>query len=281
MKPSAMLTRVKERLFSSLFWQSFMLIREKPQPFFVMVFFEFLFFLLVAGGAILIKMVFTSRGTFSVTALGNHPLLPPLLALVGLFSYYMILIAIFTFFQYCVLDAMLDYFEQQPFSFLRFTTLFWLHVFTFGVFSLTLFLFNSLLASLKPSYQAVGTILLLVPVFIFAYAYLTILQVFFLREQSLKKVFKGSISFFREGIGYYGKIILFSILISLLYILVLFILVSSAFFALGMTKIGYSSLIRLEETVTMIFMALFFLFVLSFNRILFYQTITVHYKPKH
>lgn len=227
----------------------------------------------------LIKIIFPSLDPLTIFI--NYPLLLMVLVIVGLTLYFMLLIAIFTFFQYCILDTMFDYFDQQPFSFVRFKTFYWLHVFTFGVFSGVFFLLNSLITSLKPSYQGIGTLLLLLPFLVLAYTYLNLLHGCFLKEHSLKKIFKDSISIFKSKNSHYWAIIIFSIFLFLFYISILLIFRLLLFLALRLVKIDFYYPLLFEETISTVITALFFLILLSFNRILFYQAITVYYKTKH
>lgn len=247
-----------------LFAKSFRLAKSNPNKAGLMVLFDAMFLASFFGLQILAKNFSQSMPVFT----------PPASAVIfivfSLIYYYSIVLFVYSFFKYSILDFIKSLFEKTEFSFKRLGQFYLLNLIIAGIFFAVMILAIFLLASIKAQYQPYVFIFLATPYLLFLYVIINTSHSLFYQDNSVKNTIKKSFSITFTKITIYRE----TILTMVIYALVLWLLFLGSDWLIRLLasknySLYLSSYAHLKQA-SVIFFDLVFYFVILINRISFY-----------
>ncbi len=254
----------------SLFVKSFRLLKSNPNKAGLMILFDALFLVSAFGLQILFRYIAQSlnisiampKTTATAFAYITFSLL-----------YYLIVLFVYSFFKYCVLDFIKSLYEKAEFSFKRLGQFYSLNLIIAGIFFAAMIALNFLLASIKPNYQPFVFIFLAVPYALFLYIIINISHSLFYGGALIKDSIKNSFKITFTKIKIYRETILIMILSALVLWLLFFgsgyviRLIASRNYNLYLNAYAY-----FKQASIIVFDIAFYLVILI-NRVSFYAAI--------
>ena len=187
--------------------------------------------------------------------------------------YYLIVLFVFSFFKYSILDFIKSLFEKTGCSFKRLGQFYSLNLIIAGIFFAIMILANFLLASIKEQYRPFVFIFLAAPYLLFLYVIINTSHSLFYQDNSIKDTIKKSFSITFTKIKIYRE----TILIMIIYALVLWLLFFGSGYLLRLlTSKNYSLYLNAYahfKQISVIAFDLVFYFIILINRISFYSII--------
>lgn len=246
-----------------LFLKSFHLAKSNLSKTGLMVLFDVLFLIAVFGLQNLIQYFAQSLALPKTIASAITFIIFSLI-------YYLILLFIYSFFKYCILDFIKSLSENKDFSFKRLGEFYALNIVIGGVFFAIMLLLNSILAGIKQDYAPFVFIVLAVPYLLFLYIIANTSHSLFYQEASIKESIKKSLKITFTKIKTYRE----TILVMILFALVLWLLFYGAgYLVRTFTSKNYSLYLTAYayfKQISIIVFDLVFYIVILINRISFY-----------
>ena len=248
-----------------LFIKSFYLLKSNPNKLGLMALFDALFLVSLFGLNILFN--YFSQVFFSSIAM---TLEYAVIFLVFSVAYYLIVLFVYSFFKYCVLDFIKSLLEKTSFSFSRLGQFYSLNIIIAGMFFAVMLALNFILASIKPLYQPFVFIFMAAPYLLILYATMNVSHSSFYQGTSVKHSIKNGFKMTFTKIKSYRETILTVILAGLVLWLLflgagyLIQLLGSKNYSLYLTAYGY-----FKNASIIIFDIVFYMIILI-NRVSFY-----------
>lgn len=198
-------TVIKESYFS----KSIKLAKSSPNKIALMVLFDILF---ITSAFSLNKLLqFFSQSIFS-----TEPLWSMIIFVALSLLYYLLMLLVYSFFKYLILDYTKSLFEKSAFSFSRLGQFYGLNVAIAGIFFATMLLFNYILNYIQASYRPIIFIIVAVPYLLLLYVMLNASHSLFYIGSSIKDSLKKGIKImFKNSLTIFITcIVLYSIIFS-------------------------------------------------------------------
>ena len=201
-------------------------------------------------------------------------LLWPIVTFIVLYLfYYLLMLLVYSFFKYLVLDYIKSLFEKSEFSFDRLGQFYGLNVVVAGIFFASLVIFNYILNYIQQSYRPIVFIIVAAPYLLFLYIMLNSSHSLFYNGSSILASLKNGIKITFTKIKVYRETILFMIIAALL----LWLLFFSAGYIIRLSASKnysfYLSAYSYYKQATIIVFDVVLYFVILINRITFYSLI--------
>lgn len=240
-----------------LFLKSFELLKNNPNKFGLIILFDVLFLVSIY---ILQKLVGYFAGSLSIPVTLASAFIYIIFSLI----YYLILLFVYSFFKYCILDLVKSLFEKIEFSFNKLGHFYLLNVI---LILPALLVFSFLLENIKDYYQPFAFLAFGIPLSIFLYPLVNISQSYYYNGTSIKQsICKGFSTTFTK-LNIYKQTILIMIL-SAFFLLLL--LLGSGYLMSFIAPKNFNLYVYFTNA-TIIFFYLVFYLVILINRISFYQ----------
>lgn len=249
----------------SLFIKSFRLAKSNLNKTGLMVLFDALFFILLLYVFPILNQYIGQSIFVAPTVLSFYLFL--FLSLI----YYSMLLFVYSFFKYIVLDYIKSLFENTEFSFNRLGQFYALNIVIAGIFFGIMILANFLLASIKPQYRPFVFIAIAAPYLLFLYIILNLSHSLFCQGASIKESLKKGFNTTFTKIKVYRE----TILVMILFALVLWLLLYGSGYAIRfLASKNYSLYLTyyayFKQASIIVFYLAFYLAILI-NRISFYS----------
>ncbi|MAG91215.1 hypothetical protein CMO83_03960 [Candidatus Woesearchaeota archaeon] len=175
--------------------------------------------LIVLFDVMFIISFFVSQRFFKLFAGGLY--LPQTFSTIFIFIgfsliYYLIVLFIYSFFKYSILDFVKSLFGKTEFSLKKLGQFYLLNIIITGIFFAIMLVLNSILINVKESYAPFVFIFLAVPFLLFLYIVVNIAHSLFYEGNSIKDTIKKSFGFAFTKVRTYRETILAMILLALL-----------------------------------------------------------------
>ena len=274
MKPKT-IPKKTNAIKDSLFLKSFKLAKSSPNKTGLMILFDGLFFILffyilpilnryISQNLIIAPIKFTSNSAFIIFVL-----ITTLLKLV----YYLIVLFIYSFFKYSILDFVKSLFENTEFSFKRLGQFYSLNIIIAGIFFAVMMLLNFILASIQQSYAPFVFIILAVPYVLFLYVIINTSHSLFYEGDSIKNTIKKGFRMAFTKIKSYRETILIIVLFALALWLLFFGSGYSIQFIASKNYNLYLNTYAYFKQVSIIVFDIVVYLVILINRISFYSVV--------
>lgn len=260
MKPK---NTAKKEKKEPLFAKSFRLAKSNLNKAGLIVLFDAMFLASFFGLQILAENLLQSAPVFT----------PPASAVIFIAAsliYYLMVLFIYSFFKYSLLDFIKSLFEKTEFSFKRLGQFYALNIIIAGIFFAVIILANFLLASIKMQYRPFAFIFLAAPYLLFLYVIINTSHSLFYQGNSIGNSIKKSLSLAITKIKIYRETILIMVL-SALALWLLFLgggylvrLLASKNYGMYLNTYAYF------KQISVIAFDLAFYFIILINRISFY-----------
>ena len=192
----------------SLFIKTFNILKSNPDKLGLMVLFDALF-LISAFGLQTLFRYFSQSFALPITLSAG------IIFLVFSLVYYLIVLFVYSFFKYCVLDFIKSLLEKTSFSFNRLGQFYALNIIIAGIFLAVMLALNFILANIKQAYQPFVFIVLAAPYVLYLYAITNISHSLFYQGASIKHSIKNGFKITFTKIRSYRETILIMILAAL------------------------------------------------------------------
>ena len=230
----------------------------------LMVLFDMLF---IIAGAILFYL---SAGFANTLFLNNDTTAFIVYLALSLF-YYILILFIYSFFKYCILNAVKSLFEKSELNFKNLGNFFMLNIILGGIFFSGIFVLNLILYISKISYKPYMLFIVGIPMIVFSYIFLGMSHSFFYLGNGIGKSLSRSLKITFGNLKIYKETILL-MFISTLLLLVLF---GIAGYILRVSTTGnyfnYLTAYAYFKEITSILAILLAYFFILENRIVFYM----------
>ena len=187
--------------------------------------------------------------------------------------YYLIVLLVYSFFKYSILDFIKSLFGKTEFSFKRLGHFYSLNIIIAGIFLAIMLSLSFILGSIKQSYQPFVFIFLALPYSLFLYITINISHSLFYQGASIKDTIKKSFKITFTKIKSYRE----TILIMIVFALVLWLLfLGSGYLIRFLTSKNYSLYLTSYayfKQISIIVVDLVFYLVILINRISFYALV--------
>ncbi|MBI2647314.1 hypothetical protein HYW99_02455 [Candidatus Woesearchaeota archaeon] len=201
-----------------LFIRSFSLAKSNINKVLLMILFDVLF-------VVSVYALYKLASFFTKTLVVNSSIIPSTLSLsiFILYSlvYYLIVILIYSFMKYCLLNFIKSIFQTIDLSFKRLGEFYLLNIIIVGIFFVIMLVFNLVLAGIKYYYRPYVFILIAIPYALFLYVIINTAHPLFYEENSIKnsinKSFKITFTKVKSYRGIILVIIFFALLLWLLF----------------------------------------------------------------
>lgn len=258
------ITREKEGSIKALFIKSFKLAKSNPNKAGLMILFDLMF---LASTFALLRL-----NNFFAQSIIMPKTVTVTFVLLITFSliYYLLVLFVYSFFKYSILDFIKSLFDETEFSFKRLGQFYSLNIITAGIFFAVMLLFSFLLMGVKELYRPFVFVVLATPYLLFLYVIINISHSLFYQGNSVKETIKKSFNIAFTKIRIYRETILAMILFALL----LWILFSGSKYLLQ--NYAYQFSLANSRYINQIYIIIFdlaFYFVVLINRISFYAII--------
>ena len=250
----------------SYFIKSVKLAKSNPNKLALMILFDILFVVAVFSSNIILQY-------FSKSIYVTQPLWSIVTFIALSLFYYLLMLLVYSFFKYLVLDYIKSLFEKSEFSFERLGQFYGLNVAIAGIFFASIVLFNYILNYIYPSYRPIVFIVVAVPYLLFLYVMLNASHSMFYSGNSMINSLKNGTKITFTKIKVYRE----TILIMIIFALLLWLLFFGAGYLIRLVASKnysfYLSAYAFYKQATIIVFDVVLYLVILINRITFYSLI--------
>jgi len=260
------------RFKESLFFSALKLIKLNKKLFFLTLVFDFLFIAVFYYSSQFISSLITARATELMEFL-TLPLLSMMFAFFFSIAYILLLVLIYSFFKYCVLDLIKSMTQETEFNFKRFGRFYLLNLVICVFISLIFMLISILLSStIKQQFIPIAGLVIFIPFGLVFYSFLNFSHSYFiLKPMPTKAILKQSLKKASKLSSYY-KVYLVTFLYSLIFVIIYYLL-ALLFKTIFSQKSNFLSYYSVYIKIFTVIILIVIYLIIAYNRVYFYLNI--------